>query len=186
MQKALVGPSAEELFQTITKRDNLLEPKFSNLLKHINCLQLNPKGHATLDEYQETLVSKHRVNEHGTIIRLLNSIERIDERLAELDTTSADAKLLTSPFQKNTISWSSRFGINLFNLSAEEEGKETRMDDGFLKLVKQAFRVNRDKPVDYHEIKVLFVSIVWAATCNKLIMFTQAKTKKVRDTTVYS
>ena len=131
-------------------------------------------------------MSKHRVQEHDSIIRLLKSAEHIDEHLAELSAKSIDAKLLTNGFQKAKLikEFDAKFGINLFNLS-EEGNKDAKMEDGFFSLVRQAFRVTRAKPTNHHEIKQLFVSIVRSTTCKHIIMSKQGKTKKDRDQTVY-
>ncbi len=60
------------------------------------------------------------------------------------------------------------------------------MDDGLLKLVKQAFGVNRPKPANHREVRQLFVSIVKAATTGDLIVGKRLKKKKNRGITAYT
>ena len=193
-QRDIVDRIAEELFDELLQTDNPLQPKFNNILKQADYLNL-PWGatdRATLEKFRETLVSKHRAQEHDAIIRLLKSNDHVNDHLAELSARSIDAKLLTNSFQKTKIiqEFDAKFGINLFNLGSFTGGDEgpsgqPTMDEGFFKLVKQAFRVKRGKPASRDEIKQLFVSIVKTTTCKDIIKSTQGKSSKDRDKTVY-
>ena len=131
-------------------------------------------------------MSKHRVQEHDAVIRVLKSNELIDEHLGELHAKSIDAKLLTNGYQKAKLirEFDAKFGINLFNLSSK--GEEARMEDGFFSLVKQAFGVSRAKPTNRGEILQLFVHIAKKATCKNIIAGKQGKTKEDRDKTIYT
>jgi hypothetical protein len=184
-QRDIVEEIAEELFEEFPTTTDITQPKFEALLKHITYLKLNPTDHETLRKYKGTLMSKYRVQEHDAIIRLLKSTEHIDEHLAELSSTSIDAKLLTNNYQQVKIikEFEVKYGLNLFALGSQGEAN---IDDGFWKLVKHVFRVTRAKPATFNEVKQLYVSIVKSATSKNLIESKQLKTKKDRGATAYT
>ena len=155
-------------------------------MKQADYLNVRATDRESLEKYRETLVSKYRVEEHDSVIRLLKSKEFIDDNLAVLTTKSIDAKLLTNKFQKAKLlkEFDAKFGINLFNL--DEDGEDIKMDDGFFNLVCQTFRMKRAKPTNHCETKQLFVAMVRSATCKALITSKQAKCKKDRDKPLYT
>jgi hypothetical protein len=191
-QKGLVEDIAEELFEEFLQTGDILKPKFEGLLKNINYLSLNPTNKETLTKFKNIIINKYRVQEHDAVIRLLKSVEHVDVSLAGLQARSMDPKLLSNNNLKAKIinEFDARYGLSLFNLTkltgeGEAQG-EAQMDDGFWKLVKQAFKVSRAKPSNHHEIKQLFVSIVKAATTKDVIQGKQLKTKKDRGKTAYT
>jgi len=187
VQKGLVEQITEELFESFLTTNEITLPKFAPLLKNITYLGLNPFDRDTLRNFQDILVDKYRVKDHDSVIRLLKSTEHVDDRLAELSVKSIDAKLLNNGYQQTKLihEFGVKFGITIFNLGEKTENTEAKMDDGFFKLVKQAFRVSRAKPSNRHEIKQLFVSIVKAATCRDIVKSKQLKSKEDRDVTAY-
>jgi hypothetical protein len=187
VQKGLVEQITEELFESFLTTSEITLPKFAPLLKNITYLGLNPFDRDTLRNFQDILVDKYRVKDHDSVIRLLKSTEHVDDRLAELSVKSIDAKLLNNGYQQTKLihEFGVKFGITIFNLGEKTENTEAKMDDGFFKLVKQAFRVSRAKPSNRHEIKQLFVSIVKAATCRDIVKSKQLKSKEDRDVTAY-
>ena len=94
-------------------------------------------------------------------------------------------RLVESEYQAKVINeFASKYGLSIFNLDGNDNGDD--MDDGFWLLIKQAFKVTRAKPTKFSEIKQLFISLVKAATSKDIITSKQSKSKKDRDTTVYT
>ena len=96
MQKQLVDDVTEELFNNFLNTDNLLEPKFDNLLKTINYLDIRPDDKESIIKFKDIIINKFKLQEHNAIIRMLTSDDHIDDRFANIQLRSMDAKLLSN------------------------------------------------------------------------------------------
>ena len=149
-------------------------------------MNIRPDDKETIIKFKEIITNKFKLQEHDAIMRILKSDDHIDERFANLQVRSIDAKLLSNNNLKVKVirEFASRYGLSVFNL--EGNGNDNDMDDTFWKLVKQAFKVTRAKPTKFSEIKQLFISLVKAATSKDIITSKQSKSKTDRDMTVYT
>ena len=118
VQKQLVDDNIDELFNEFLTTDNILEPKFNNILSNLNYLFIRPDDKETIIKFKEIITNKFKLQEHDAIIRMLKSDDHIDERFANLQVRSIDAKLLSNNNLKVKVirEFASRYGLSIFNL----------------------------------------------------------------------
>ena len=81
----------------------------------------------------------------------------------------------------------SAFGMRLNNLN-EKRGEDYTVDfdEVLFSDCKNIFKISRDPPKTYHQVMMLYVSLVKTAVGKGIITSKQLKTKKHRDITVYT
>jgi hypothetical protein len=188
--KTLVEEHVEDQFKEYLEADNRQLVKFDMLNKHVDLLGLQQEDKETLEEHQEILTNKYKIEEHLNIMRMLKSDEYIDDKLKHIHNQGFEVKAITSTYNKIKLlrAIEKTYDIQPLDVEFDKTGC-IEMSDKMYCLFKTLFRSQKAKPTTYEELKQMYVGIIKSITCNEIINTSRNKSRTKsntkRDTTEY-
>ena len=176
--KELTKEIQEELFKEFLATEFKGHEKYDSFNKHIEFLQI-PNDNATLEKYKNEIMDKYVLQDHLNIIRLLKTDNYIHNKLIAAKESSYDIKNMTMIYSKVKAirDLERKYKIDPLQVDYTMTG-DINMDDSEYRYIKNVFRITRDKPKTYSELRSIYISMIRNITTGDLLKSERIKTRK--------
>ena len=201
--KELTQEIKEKLFEEYLECDNKTLDKYDSFNKHIKFLNIpifidvedcDERGiietvvnKELLIKYKNEIMDKHVLQDHLNVIRLLKTDHYINEKLRTAKENSYDIKNMTMMYSKIKAirNLETKYNIKPLEIDYTNEG-EINMSDSEYKYIKNTFRISREKPENYKDLRKIYSTMIRHMTSNDLIKTVQGTKGKDRKQILYS
>ena len=176
----------EELFKEYLETEHKGHEKYDSFNRHIDFLQI-PKDNETLEKYKNEIMDKYVLQDHLNIIRLLKTDDYIKGKLIAAKESSYDIKNMTMIYSKVKAirDLEKKYKIQPLEVDYTMTG-DINMDDNEYRYIRNVFRITRDKPKTYNELRSIYISMIRNITTGDLITGKQSMKKETRKQMLYS
>jgi hypothetical protein len=176
----------EELFKEYLETEHKGHEKYDSFNRHIDFLQI-PKDNETLEKYKNEIMDKYVLQDHLNIIRLLKTDDYIKGKLIAAKESSYDIKNMTMIYSKVKAirDLEKKYKIQPLEVDYTMFG-DINMDDNEYRYIRNVFRITRDKPKTYNELRSIYISMIRNITTGDLITGKQSMKKETRKQMLYS
>lgn len=186
--KELTKEIREKLFNEFVESKCKKQEKYDLFYKHIEFLNI-PTDKETLNTYRNEIMDKHVLQDHLNVIRLLKTDDYINEKLKTAKDNSYDIKNMTMIYSKVKAirNLETKYDIKPLEIDFQIDGnKPISMSDNEYKYIKNTFRISREKPENYKELRKIYSTMIRNMTSNDLIKTVQGTKKETRKQILYS
>jgi hypothetical protein len=178
----------EELFKEFLETEYKGLEKYDCFNRHIDFLQI-PNDIETLEKYKNEIIDKFVLQDHLNIIRLLKDDDYIKDKIIAAKDSSYDIKNMTMIYSKVKAvrDLEKKYKIKPLDVNYTMTG-DINMDDNEYKYIKNTFKITRDKPTNYNELRSIYISMIRKITTGDFLNSERIKTRKEgkRDFMKYS
>lgn len=191
--KELSKEIKEKLFEEFLIDENIKNEKYDSFNKHIEFLKIPLMNEQEtinielLNKYKNEIMDKHVLQDHLNVIRLLKTDHYINEKLKIAKESSYDIKNMTMTYSKVKAirNLETKYNIKPLEIDYTNVG-EIKMTDNEYKYIKNTFRITRDKPENYKDLRKIYSTMIRHMTSNDLIKTVQGTKGKDRKKILYS
>jgi hypothetical protein len=168
----------EELFKEYLETEYKGDEKYDSFNRHIEFLQI-PKDNETLEKYKNEIMDKYVLQDHLNIIRLLKTDDYIKGKLIAAKESSYDIKNMTMIYSKVKAirDLEKKYNIEPLQVDYTMTG-DINMDDNEYRYIRNVFRITRDKPKTYNELRSIYISMIRNITTGDLLKSERIKSRK--------
>jgi hypothetical protein len=132
-------------------------------------------------------MDKYVLQDHLNIIRLLKTDDYIKGKLIAAKESSYDIKNMTMIYSKVKAirDLEKKYKIQPLEVDYTMFG-DINMDDNEYRYIRNVFRITRDKPKTYSELRSIYISMIRNITTGDLITGKQSMKKETRKQMLYS
>lgn len=140
-----------------------------------------------LEKYKNEIMDKYVLQDHLNIIRLLKTDDYIKGKLIAAKESSYDIKNMTMIYSKVKAvrDLEKKYKIQPLEVDYTMFG-DINMDDNEYRYIRNIFRITRDKPKTYSELRSIYISMIRNITTGDLITGKQSMKKETRKQMMYS
>jgi hypothetical protein len=132
-----------------------------------------------LEKYKNEIMDKYVLQDHLNIIRLLKTDDYIKGKLIAAKESSYDIKNMTMIYSKVKAvrDLEKKYKIQPLEVDYTMFG-DINMDDNEYRYIRNVFRITRDKPKTYSELRSIYISMIRNITTGDLLKSERIKSRK--------
>jgi len=140
-----------------------------------------------LEKYKNEIIDKYVLQDHLNIIRLIKTDEYINNKLIIAKRNSYDIKNMSMIYSKVKAvrDLEKKYKIQPLQVDYKLVG-DIQMGDNEYNYIKNVFRITREKPTNYSQLRGVYISMVRNISNNDLVKSERSMKKETRKQTLYS